>query len=254
VAGAVKRLKEGESVAKVNEWLKVQTPEAGKAGFYILASQDKETGQAVPAMVAVVGGEYGLDEEHFQAVLQAAKRLEEVDPGFLEETANQSGARFISARSSFMSFGPKDKDTRGGSNDGHDMIHINNNNEDTSPINTQFIFLVERFEIKAQRKFSDSMYIVGAMSVDEIRDLKTLAPEYFGNAPILVDSSGNVILNFGAYAMIKVVQWVIDNDSHLTSKEVDHILGSASYNYNHYIKDRLMKHLKDNGIPFSVVQ
>ncbi len=253
VAGAVKRLKEGESVAKVNEWLKAQTPEAGKASFYILASRDKETGQAVPAMVAVVGGEYGLDEEHFQAVLQAAKRLEEVDPGFLEETANQSGARFISARSSFMNFGSKDEDKRASANDFHDSIFVNTR-KGTSVLKHEGDIIVESNEIKAARENQDILYMTDSVSLKEINTLKQRFPAYYDGATVVLTPDGKVIVNFGAYAMIKTSLWVMENQDRLSDDEIKELLGSTSYNYNHYIKDRLMKHLKDNGIPFSVVQ
>ena len=123
VKETIKRLKAGESVAKINAWLETAQPsEPDKARIYILTSHD-EAGREVPAMVAVVGGEYGLDAKHFQAVVKAARRLEEIDPGILQFLAEQFGLKFISEGSSFMVF--NDGTARMSSNDGHDTMFVN---------------------------------------------------------------------------------------------------------------------------------
>jgi len=238
VARARAGLLAGEPVDEINEKL---------TSFYIFEGKNG----SLPRVI-VRGGEYGLDEAHFQAVLEALERIDEVDPDFLEET-NKTGAKFISARSSFMDFGPVETDLRASANDFHDSVFVNTNRE-SSFLKHEGDILVESYEVEAGRKYPDVLYIVDAISLDEIRSLKKSFPAYFGNIDIVTTPDGQVILNFGAYAMLKTAFWVTEHQSHLSQEEINELMGSVAYGYEHYVEKRLLKYLKENNIPFSITK
>ena len=166
---------------KLLAWLETAQPnEPDKARIYIFQSQNGDL-----VRVIVRGGKYGLDEAHFQAVLKALKRIDEVDNGQFLSRTNKTSAKFIAARSSFMDFGSKEEDNRASANDFHDSIFINMKDQ-ASVLKHEGDILVESYEVDAGRRSADILYMVDSISLNEIQALKNSFPDYFGDAAVVV--------------------------------------------------------------------
>jgi vacuolar-type H+-ATPase subunit I/STV1 len=89
-----------------------------------------------------------LTREHFQAVVQAVERLEEIDPGILKFLSEQFGAKFVSANTALLDI-QGDKD-RASSNNRRDTI-LRDMTEESSLVKTERFILVEAGEVRGAR-------------------------------------------------------------------------------------------------------
>lgn len=69
----------------------------------------------------------------------------------------------------------------------------------------------------------------------------------------LTTYDGHVIVNLGAYVVIKTSFWGLEHQDQLSKTEVRAILGGASYGYRQYVEDKddgLITYLKKQGKTF----
>ncbi len=234
VQAVIDALKAGKNIEEIN------ANEAKAAGIYILTDADGE-----PQMVVIRGGEYGLSESHFNALVKALDSIKEADPNFFKEASEQSGAKFISATASFKSF--SEQDTNTGSNDGTDTIFINPFIRDNAVL-YKFIIVVERFEVEASRKYknisniTDIYFEVGddkkQLSIEEaVYYLRKKYPMYWSEVKIKSNGSGKASLNFGSYAAVQSALWAdVHRDKFKRQDEFDYFIFASADVYKDYTK------------------